>query len=198
MNKKLLLIPLVFAIASGCSTVKYDTGFEYKAPEFGGGKQGDTVNYPSWYDKLETDDENLYSVASEFSNDFQFAVDKAMLSAKRELASNFSSHVEAMFKDFTSELGNVDRSTANDINRTTKMLVSRVNLVGVQRTGFEVVHEKAGYRAFVKLKYSADLSNKLILEQIQRNAKLKAKLESTEKFKELEDSINTIQEGDNV
>ena len=196
MNKKLLLIPLVFAIASGCSTVKYDTGFEYKAPEFGGGKQGDTVNYPSWYDKLETDDENLYSVASEFSNDFQFAVDKAMLSAKRELASNFSSHVEAMFKDFTSELGNVDRSTANDINRTTKMLVSRVNLVGVQRTGFEVVHEKAGYRAFVKLKYSADLSNKLILEQIQRNAKLKAKLESTEKFKELEDSINTIQEGE--
>ena len=196
MNKKLLLIPLVFAIASGCSSVKYDTGFEYKAPEFGGGDQGDTVKYPSWYDKLETDDENLYSVASEFSNDFQFAVDKAMLSAKRELASNFSSHVEAMFKDFTSELGNVDRSTANDINRTTKMLVSRVNLVGVQRTDFEVVHEKAGYRAFVKLKYSADLSNKLILEQIQRNAKLKAKLESTEKFKELEDSINTIQEGE--
>ena len=36
MNKKLLLIPLVLAIASGCSTVKYDTGFEYKAPEFGG------------------------------------------------------------------------------------------------------------------------------------------------------------------
>ena len=103
-----------------------------------------------------------------------------------------------MFKDFTSELGDVDSSTANDINRTTKMLVSRVNLVGVQRTDFEVVHEKAGYRAFVKLKYSADLSNKLILEQIQRNAKLKAKLESTEKFKELEDSINTIQEGDNV
>ena len=198
MNKKLLLIPLVFAIASGCSSVKYDTGFEYKAPEFGGGDQGDTVKYPSWYDKLETDNENLYSVATEYSSDFQFAVDKAMLSAKRELASNFSSHVEAMFKDFTSELGDVDSSTANDINRTTKMLVSRVNLVGVQRTDFEVVHEKAGYRAFVKLKYSADLSNKLILEQIQRNAKLKAKLESTEKFKELEDSINTIQEGDNV
>ena len=178
MNKKLLLIPLVFAIASGCSSVKYDTGFEYKAPEFGGGDQGDTVKYPSWYDKLETDDENLYSVATEYSSDFQF--------------------VEAMFKDFTSELGDVDSSTANDINRTTKMLVSRVNLVGVQRTDFEVVHEKAGYRAFVKLKYSADLSNKLILEQIQRNAKLKAKLESTEKFKELEDSINTIQEGDNV
>ena len=45
MNKKLLLIPLVLAIASGCSTVKYDTAFEYKAPEFGGGKQGDTVKY---------------------------------------------------------------------------------------------------------------------------------------------------------
>ena len=89
MNKKLLLIPLVFAIASGCSTVKYDTGFEYKAPEFGGGDQGDTVKYPSWYDKLESDDENLYSVATEYSSDFQFAVDKAMLSIN-ELASNIS------------------------------------------------------------------------------------------------------------
>jgi len=199
MNKNLLLIPLVFAIASGCSSMKYDTGFEFKAPEFGGGDQGDEVNYPDWYNKLEDDDnDNLYSVATEFSNDFQFAVDKAMLSAKRELASNFSSHVEAMMKDFTSELGDVNVSTANDINRTTKLLVSRVNLVGVQRTDFKVVHEKAGYRAFVKLKYSSNLSNKLILEQINRNAKLKNKLESTEKFKELEDSINLIEQGDNV
>ena len=196
MNKKLLILPLVLALASGCSSMKYDTGFEFKAPEFGGGDQGDQVNYPDWYDKLEADDDNLHAVATEFSNDFQFAVDKAMLSAKRELASNFSSHVEAMFKDFTSELGDVDVSTANDINRTTKLVVSRVNLVGVQRSNFKVVHEKAGYRAFVKLKYNSSLSNKLILQQINRNKKLKAKLESTEKFKELEESVENINDGE--
>ena len=196
MNKKLLILPLVLALASGCSSMKYDTGFEFKAPEFGGGDQGDQVNYPDWYDKLEADDDNLHAVATEFSNDFQFAVDKAMLSAKRELASNFSSHVEAMMKDFTSELGDVDVSTANDINRTTKLVVSRVNLVGVQRSNFKVVHEKAGYRAFVKLKYSSSLSNKLILEQIKRNSKLKSKLEATEKFKELEESVENINNGD--
>jgi|TARA_B100001094_G_scaffold307528_1_gene339303 hypothetical protein len=196
MNKKLLILPLVLALASGCSSMKYDTGFEFKAPEFGGGDQGDQVNYPDWYEKLEADDDNLYSVATEFSNDFQFAVDKAMLSAKRELASNFSSHVEAMMKDFTSELGDVDVSTANDINRTTKLVVSRVNLVGVQRSDFKVVHEKAGYRAFVKLKYNSSLSNKLILQQINRNKKLKAKLESTEKFKELEESVENINNGE--
>ena len=196
MNKKLLILPLVLALASGCSSMKYDTGFEFKAPEFGGGDQGDQVNYPDWYEKLEADDDNLYSVATEFSNDFQFAVDKAMLSAKRELASNFSSHVEAMMKDFTSELGDVDVSTANDINRTTKLVVSRVNLFGVQRSDFKVVHEKAGYRAFVKLKYNSSLSNKLILQQINRNKKLKAKLESTEKFKELEESVENINNGE--
>ena len=196
MNKKLLILPLVLALASGCSSMKYDTGFEFKAPEFGGGDQGDQVNYPDWYEKLEADDDNLYSVATEFSNDFQFAVDKAMLSAKRELASNFSSHVEAMMKDFTSELGDVDVSTANDINRTTKLVVSRVNLVGVQRSDFKVVHEKAGYRAFVKLKYNSSLSNKLILQKINRNKKLKAKLESTEKFKELEESVENINNGE--
>jgi len=176
MNKALIILPLI--------------------PEFGGGDQGDQVNYPDWYDKLEADEDNLHAVATEFSNDFQFSVDKAMLSAKRELASNFSSHVEAMMKDFTSELGDVDISTANDINRTTKLVISRVNLVGVQRTGFKVVHEKAGYRAFVKLKYNSSLSNKLILQQINRNKKLKAKLESTEKFKELEESVENINDGE--
>ena len=195
MNKALIILPLILAL-SACSSIKYDTGLEFKAPEFGGGDQGDQVNYPDWYDKLEADEDNLHAVATEFSNDFQFSVDKAMLSAKRELASNFSSHVEAMMKDFTSELGDVDISTANDINRTTKLVISRVNLVGVQRTGFKVAHEKAGYRAFVKLKYNSSLSNKLILQQINRNKKLKAKLESTEKFKELENSIEKINNGD--
>ena len=102
-----------------------------------------------------------------------------MLSAKRELASNFSSHIDGMMKDFSAELGDIDSSTVNDINRTTKMVISRVNLVGVQRVNFKVVHEKAGYRSFVKLRYATDESNRLLLNEIKRNRKLSAKLEAS-------------------
>jgi hypothetical protein len=191
--KKLILIPIVVAL-SACSSMKYETGFEYKAPEFGGGDQQKEVAYPDWYNETpKNDDKALYAVATEFSNDFQFSVDKAMLSAKRELASNFSSHVDAMMKDFSSEVGDVDSSVANDINRTTKLVISRVNLVGVQRVNFKVVHEKAGYRTFVKLRYATDDSNKLLLNEIKRNRKLAAKLEASKSFKELEESVNNIE-----
>ena len=193
MKKTLVILPLVLAMTA-CSSMKYDTGFEYKAPEFGGGDQQQEVAYPDWYtDSPKKDDQALYAVASEYSKDFQFSVDKAMLSAKRELASNFSSHIDGMMKDFSAELGDVDSSTVNDINRTTKLVIARVNLVGVQRVNFKVVHEKAGYRSFVKLRYATDESNRLLLNEIKRNRKLSAKLEASKSFKELEESVNNIE-----
>jgi hypothetical protein len=193
MKKTLVILPLVLAMTA-CSSLKYEAGMEFKAPEFGGGGQQDEVAYPDWYtDTPKKDDQALYAVASEYSKDFQFSVDKAMLSAKRELASNFSSHIDGMMKDFSAELGDIDSSTVNDINRTTKMVISRVNLVGVQRVNFKVVHEKAGYRSFVKLRYATDESNRLLLNEIKRNRKLSAKLEASKSFKELEESVNNIE-----
>ena len=46
--KKLLLIPVIVSL-SACSSLKYETGLEFKAPEFGGGKQQEEVAYPDWY-----------------------------------------------------------------------------------------------------------------------------------------------------
>lgn len=190
--KKLLLIPVIVSL-SACSSLKYETGLEFKAPEFGGGKQQEEVSYPDWYKETpKKDEQSLYAVATEYSKDFQFAVDKSMLSAKRELASNFSSHIDAMMKDFSSEIGDVDSSVINDINRTTKLVISRVNLVGVQRVNFKVVHEKGGYRSFVKLRYATDDSNRLLLNEIKKNRKLAAKLEASKAFKELEETVNNI------
>ena len=97
-----------------------------------------------------------------------------------------------MMKDYVSEVGEADQSTIQEINRTTKLVVARVNLIGVQRTNYKVVHEKDGYRAFIKLKYSADESNRLLVQEIRKNRKLNAKLESSKAFKELEQSIDSI------
>jgi hypothetical protein len=189
-----LLLSGISMTLVGCSSIKYETGLEFKAPEFGGGKQQSEVRYPDWYvDKVKEGDTALYAVASEYSKDFQFAVDKSMLSAKRELASNFSSHIDAMFKDYVAEIGDVDSSTVQEINRTTKLIVSRVNLIGVQRTNFKVIHEKDGYRAYVKLRYIADQSNKLLVQEVKKNRKLSAKLDASKSFQELENSIKNVE-----
>lgn len=189
-----MLLSCISMTLAGCSSIKYETGVEFKAPEFGGGKQQSEVKYPDWYtEKPKNDDTALYAVASEYSKDFQFSVDKAMLSAKRELASNFSSHVDAMLKDYVAEVGDVDSSTIQEINRTTKLIVNRVNLIGVQRTNFKVVHEKDGYRSYVKLRYVADQSNKLLVQEVKKNRKLSAKLDASKSFKELEESVTNVE-----
>jgi len=101
MKKVLIVLPLVIAMTA-CSSFKHRTSVELESPKLF--TKDNEVQYPDWYVKgAESDDKGIYSVASEYSSDFQFSVDKSMLSAKRELAANFSSYISAMMKDFATE-----------------------------------------------------------------------------------------------
>ena len=182
-----MLVPLVVAMTA-CSSMKYSQDLQVDAPKFGS-SSSDEVNYPEWYTK-NTDDKALYAVASEYSKDMQFAVDKAMMSAKRELASNFSSNMSSMMKDYAAEAGQLNNDVLREINRTTKVVVSEVNLIGVHRTNFQIDREGTGFRAWVKVRYAVDDTNKLLLEEIRRNRALSLKLESSKSFKELENNVD--------
>jgi hypothetical protein len=186
MKKLFIVLPLVLAM-SACSSFRGSSVAETKT-------FSNEVDYPKWYTEAPKKDSGaLYSVASEFSGDFQFSVDKAMLSAKRELAANYSSHTSAMMKDFAVESGVMSKSVANaDIERTTRLLVSKVNLIGVQRDQFKVVREGSGYRTFVRLRYSIDESNKMMLAEIQKNASLYAQLRASKSFRELDNQTDKI------
>lgn len=190
MKKKLLvvLVPIVFLSACGSNPPK--TAMDSSALFGQGAKTGDTVRMPDWYTEKPKDDA-LYSVASEYSADLQFSVDKAMLSAKRELAGKYSSYVSAMMKDFTAEIGNAD-GVNRDIERTTKLLVAQVNLVGIQRPSFEIRHEGRGFRTFVQLRYSLDDSNRLLIEKIKSDKKLEMALRKSAAFRELEESVDKV------
>jgi hypothetical protein len=194
MKKIFVVLPIVLAL-SACGSIKYGVEVESKSIFAGSGSTptlGDEVKYPSWYTQSPKDakDGALYAVATEYSKDMQFAVDKTMLSAKRELAGRFSSHVSSMFKDFTAEVGEADGDVVREIERTTKKVIKEVNLVGVERTQFKVQHDKnGGYRAWVQLRYSVDESNKILMAEIKRNRQLNAKLQATQAFKELQAEI---------
>jgi hypothetical protein len=187
MKKTFVMLPLVLALTA-CGSLKYGVELESKSPFASSPKQGDEVKYPSWYTEKYKDGA-LYAVATEYSKDMQFAVDKATLSAKRNLASNFSAHVSAMMKDYATEVGE-DSSVMREIDRTTKLIVNKVNLVGVQKTNFKIQHEKEGYRAWIQLRYSVDDTNKLLMAEIKRNRQLETKLSASKSFRELEKETN--------
>jgi|TARA_B110000459_G_C16562217_1_gene472150 hypothetical protein len=197
-NQKTLIAMLIAsALATGCGSLKYSTGFEIdSSTQQAEAAPGVEVAYPEWYNEdLEDDDVNLYAVASEYSKDMQFALDKASLSAKRELASNFSSHIDSMLKDYATEVGDLDTTVIREIDRTTKLVVARVNLIGVQRTNMSIVHSgEGGYRAYVKLKYTPDSANAFILSEVRKNAKLMTKFNASKRFAELEEGVALIEE----
>jgi hypothetical protein len=190
MEKLLCYIVVPFIISlSACSTIK-------DGPSVSETKMfSNEVDYPKWYAETpKKDDSSIYGVGTEYSNDFQFSVDKAMLSAKRELASNYSSYTSSMMKDFAVESGVLGRGVANaDIERTTRLIVAKVNLVGVQRQNFMVVKEGSGFRTFVRLRFSADESNKIMLAEVQRNAALYAQLRASKSFRELDKETGKIE-----
>jgi hypothetical protein len=193
MKKLFVVAPLVLLLTA-CGSLKYSTSAELSTPSLFGSNPslGDEVKYPSWYTKTPKDAKSgeLYAVATEYSKDMQFSVDKTMLSAKRELASMFSSHVSSLFKEFTTEIGESDGDVIREIERTTKKVIKEVNLVGVERTQFKVQHDvNGGYRTWVQLRYSVDNTNKLLVSEIKKNRQLNAKLQSSKAFKELQNEI---------
>jgi hypothetical protein len=184
---KRLLIVSAAVLLTACGSMKSGGSADSSTYKIGSNKP---VEVPEWYTTSDKEPNAIYGVASEVSTDMQFAVDKAMLSAKRELASNFSSHIDSMMKDYTSQAGNSDAEILQDINRTTKLVVNRVNLIGVNRTHFKVFKEDKQYRAYVKVRYAVDDSNKILIEEIKKNRRLTHKIESSKAFKDLEREIN--------
>jgi hypothetical protein len=192
--KKLFVVAPMILLLTACGSLKYSTSAELSTPSLFGSNPslGDEVKYPSWYTKTPKDTKSgdLYAVATEYSKDMQFSVDKAMLSAKRELASMFSSHVSSLFKEFTTEIGESDGDVIREIERTTKKVIKEVNLVGVERTQFKVQHDvNGGYRTWVQLRYSIDNTNKLLVSEIKKNRQLNAKLQASKAFKELQNEV---------
>ncbi len=182
-------VPLVLAL-TGCST--FNSGPSVTETKF----FSNELDLPKWYTEApKKDNTALYSVATEYSNDSQFSVDKAMLSAKRELASNYSSHVSAMMKDYALESGVLGKGVANaDIERTTRLIVAKVNLIGVQRENFVVIKENNGFRTFVKLRLAMDDSNKAMLAEIQRNQAMYMQFRASKSFRELDAQTDKIEE----
>jgi hypothetical protein len=92
-----------------------------------------------------------------------------------------------MLKDYVAEVGEGNSDVIREIDRTTKLIVNKINLVGVQRTNFLIIHAKdGGYRAFVRLRYATDDTNKLLVSEIKKNKQLNAKLQASKSFKEME------------
>ena len=173
--KKVLLATMIAAALTGCGTTN---GFiEKKADWVQGSDNVDKALAPEWFTMhLANDGSHIFATATEYSGDYQFAIDKAMLAAKANLAEQVANRMKSSTKSFVGEEGNA--TEADDIDRkterTTEAVVDTTLLVGYKRDKIEIRKEGRGYRVFVRLVYDYTDNNPL-LQDLNRREKRKAK-----------------------
>jgi hypothetical protein len=172
--KKVILAAMIAAALTGCGTTSL---VEKKADWVQGSDKVDLTMAPEWFTMhLANDGSHIFATATEYSADYQFAVDKAMLAAKAQLASQVNNRIKMDTDTFIAEEGNgtdiddVERKT----QRTTSSKVDSTLIVGFKRDKIEVRREGRGYRVFVRLVYDYTDNNKLV-QQAQRIEKRKEK-----------------------
>jgi hypothetical protein len=133
---------------------------------------------PAWYLTPPDDEQSLYAVGVATSGDMQFAIDRAVLSAKTDMASQVNSRVSARMNELVRVSGfGKDQVTVAEVERVTQNVVNEINLGGFNRSGYrrekaEVFPEGAGFRAYVLLRFPLAETSKITRDQVLKSPAL--------------------------
>lgn len=176
--KKVILAAMIAAALTGCGTTSL---VDKKADWVQGSDSVDKSMAPEWFTMhLANDNSHIFAVATEYSADYQFAIDRAMMAAKINLAAQINQRVESEMNSYIAESGT--GGDADDIERNverkSRSVVDTTLLVGYKRDKIEVRREGKGYRVYVRLVYDYTDSNQLraYAEKVEKR-KAKAKVQ---------------------
>ena len=153
---------------------------------------------PSWYLKIPSDDDTIYSSGSAKAPDLQLAVDIAIMNAKTTLADRINGKLDSMTKSFVAKIGSsdLDTSVLNEIEKVSKNVIASVDVAGYIIDKSDVTQEGTQYRAYVLLAYNNEEATKVLMNRMKRDKMIYSRIRSTEAWKELEDEVNKSKEED--
>ena len=155
MNPKTIFVILVtgLLLLGGCSKNTINDGEKVSKLYL-----DSKTEAPKWFQKYPQDDKNkIFAVATGISEDMQLSVDKAMHDAKIELADKMWHRINADFKRFITDSGNVN--AGNTVQETTKISQNVIESVMVNK--YKVVNKQilnvgGQFRTFVLLEYDVN------------------------------------------
>jgi len=138
-------------VTMGCSTFSKDPNKTVEIPA------NKLDNIPQWYLAKDPDDKkHIVVVATDVSRDMQFAIDKATLNAKIQLASRLRTDVDSLTRETTLESGNAGSGKVErEIDRVSKVRVKQA-LGFFKRENIAVFKEGDNYRAYVQYKIAVE------------------------------------------
>ena len=152
-------------------------------------------NAPSWYLKPPVANDAIYGVATAFSRDLQFSIEKAAVDAKGEIASQLSDKVSMKFKSFARETGTAnDPVLVREVEKVASELVNGADIAGYVIEKKEVQQQLNGYRTFVLIRYPLGEANRIIVEKAKHDALLHSKVRESKAFQDLEAEVNGMKQ----
>lgn len=161
-------------ITWGCSSIPGIGNKDNKMVEIGTTKPNEV---PEWFLAKETDNSvELTVTATDVSKDMQFAIDKATLNAKVELANKLGVKVDSISRESALESGYGVKDVEREIDRVSKTTTNQ-KIGFYRRENLKVIREGSHYRAYVMLKLSLEEGRRLTYntesKRVSREERLK-------------------------
>lgn len=148
---------LISAVASlvGCSSLNPFKGDTVELEK----SKGNEV--PEWFLAKEDSDSRFITVtATDVSKDMQFAIDKATLNAKIQIASRLRSDINSLTRETSLESGYGVKDVEREIDRVSKVRVQQ-SIGFFKREQLAVLREGDNYRAYVLFRISVEDARRL-------------------------------------
>lgn len=139
---------------------------------------------PEWFlSKEESNSKHITVTATDVSKDMQFAIDKATMNAKIQIASKLKTDVQSLARESSVESGYGVKDVEREIDRVSKTRVNQ-SIGFFTRENLAVYREGDYYRAYVMLKISVEDARRLTYK--------KDSVSREEKFKELDQPVEIL------
>lgn len=194
---KLFATLVVTGFIAGCSTPDvgspaYNHQMMEKKYEMQKERVKDTINeVPDWYTDIPKEDEySLYAAGHAVSSDLQFAVDKSILAAKRNLADQVNGKISSQLKEFMNEAGiQNDTQAIIESQRVTKNVIAEIALSGYRVLQKKIVPSGTQFTCYTEIQYPIGETNKLLVAKLKQDQILDTKIKASKAFQELESEI---------
>ena len=162
-------------LTTGCSTIDKVVNGDERMVEIPESEVAD-MEIPAWFlGKEDGSSKTLTVVATDVSKDMQFAIDKAELNAKVQLAQKLGTNVSSLIRESTLESGYGVKDVDSEIDRVSKSKTDQ-KIGFFRRANMKVLREGGYYRAYVMLKLDIEEGRRLTIKPSSesREERLKA------------------------
>ncbi len=184
---RLIAVLMMLVLVTGCGG-----GAKKSAEE--ANKTG--MDLPSWFVMPPTSDDYLYGIGSATSKLLNIAMERAVLSAKGDVASKVDSKIERLKKDFMESTGLLEEEELiGQFSQVQKEIVSQ-ELMGVETDQQQMTkdNETGLLTVYVLVRYPIGKTAQKFLEGISKQKRLYTEFKASKAFEDLKEEISRFEE----